>query len=91
MARSSYTVGAGPAKVTVRPAEALAAVEAGSPVVLVGPDSGALGAVVRGAADRHGRERLLAAMVGDPDDPAVAAAAQEMAAELWPAPDGLPA
>ena len=52
-------------------------------MVLVGPDAAALGEAVSTSADRDGRERLLAVVVGDPDDPAVMLAAQEMAGELW--------
>ena len=73
---------------TASPAEALAVMAAGSPVVLVGPEAEALGAVLQAAPDRQGRERLLAVLVGDPGDPAVMAAAREMAAELWPAREG---
>ena len=40
-------------------------------MVLVGADAAALGAVLAGAPDRDGHERLLAVMVGDPRDPAV--------------------
>lgn len=54
----------------------------GTPVVLVGADAAALGAVLAAAPDRDGRPRLLAVMVGDPGDAAVRAAAVEMAAEL---------
>ena len=54
----------------------------GTPVVLVGADAGALGAVLAAAPDRDRRERLVAVIVGAPDDPAVRAAAAEMAAEL---------
>lgn len=66
--------------------EALRTVAAGSPVVLVAADAQSLGTLLAGAPDREQRERLLAVMVGDLGDPAVAAAAAEMAAELWPWP-----
>ncbi len=69
-------------EVTDDPAQAVRSVTGGRPVVLVSPDAAALGAVLAGAADRGGRRRLLAVMVGDPDDPAVRAAAEEMASEL---------
>jgi hypothetical protein len=52
-------------------------------VVLVGQDAAALGEAVCSSADQRSRERLLAVVVGDPDDPAVMLAAHEMAAELW--------
>ena len=84
MARRSYTVGAPEAKATADPAAARAAVEAGRPVVLVAADAAELGAAVSASPDRGGPRLLLATLVGDPDDPAVIAAAQEMAAELWP-------
>jgi hypothetical protein len=63
--------------------EAFHAVEAGMPVVLVGQDAAALGEAVSSAPDQGRRERLLAVVVGDPDDPAVMLAAEEMAGELW--------
>ena len=63
--------------------EAVRAVAAGTPVVLVGKDAAALGEAVSSAPDRGRRERLLAVVVGDPADPAVALAAEEMAGELW--------
>ena len=50
---------------------------------LVGADASALGAAVSSSPDREGHERLLAVVVGDPDDPAVMLAAEEMAGELW--------
>ena len=53
-------------------------------MVLVGKDASAVGATVSSAVDNAGRERLLAVMVGDPEDPAVMAAAREMASELFP-------
>jgi hypothetical protein len=52
-------------------------------VVLVGKDAAVLGEAVCSSADQGSRERLLAVVVGDPDEPAVMLAAQEMAAELW--------
>jgi hypothetical protein len=58
-------------------------VEAGIPVVLVGKDAAALGDVVSLAPDQERHERLLAIVVGDPGDPAVMLAAEEMAGELW--------
>jgi hypothetical protein len=91
MARRSYTVGAPGAKATASTAEALAAVEAGLPVVLVAADAAQLGAVLAASPDHGGARLLLAAMVGDPADPAVTTAAREMAAELWPARPGPPA
>ena len=72
------------AKVTAHPAEASHLVAGGTPAVLVGEDAGALGRLLPGYPDEAGHQRLLALMVGDPADPAVAAAAHEMAAELWP-------
>jgi hypothetical protein len=69
-------------KVTDDPTLAAGLAAEGTPVVLVGADAAGLGAVLATAPDRDGRERLLAVMVGDPGDPAVAAAAAEMAAEL---------
>ena len=57
--------------------------ESGLPVVLVGADASALGAAVSSSPDREWHERLLAVVVGDPDDPAVMLAAEEMAGELW--------
>jgi hypothetical protein len=56
----------------------------GTPVVLVGDEAGSLGEAVAGSPDAHSHERLLAVMVGDRADPATAAAAAEMAGELWP-------
>jgi hypothetical protein len=56
----------------------------GTPVVLVGEDAAALGEVLAGAPDRDNHERLIGVMVGDPSHPATAAAAAEMAGELWP-------
>ncbi len=50
--------------------------------MLVGKDAAALGEAVAGP-DQGRRERLLGVMVGDPADPAVALAAEEMAGELW--------
>ena len=72
------------ARVVGDPAEAARVVAGGAPVVLVSEDASALGAAVASAADNSGRERLLAVMVGDLSDPAVLAAAEEMANELWP-------
>ncbi|MGP8207573.1 MAG: hypothetical protein ACLQVK_16220 [Acidimicrobiales bacterium] len=69
-------------KVTDDPTVAARLAAEGTPVVLVGADAAALGAVLATAPDRDGREHLLAVMVGGPGDPAVAAAAAEMAAEL---------
>ena len=56
----------------------------GTPVVLVGEDAAALGEALVVAPDRDAHERLLGVMVGDPSGPATAAAAAEMAGELWP-------
>ena len=61
-----------------------ASVAEGKPAVLVGGDAVALGEALAGAPDRGSHERLLAVMVGDPSDAATAAAAAEMAGELWP-------
>ena len=72
------------ARVISDPSEAARVAASGEPVVLVGKDASALGATVSSAADNAGRERLLAVMVGDPQDPAVKAAASEMASELFP-------
>jgi hypothetical protein len=83
VARRSYSVGSRVARVTSDPDEAARAVAAGAPVVLVGKDAAALGEAVSSSPDQGQRERLLAVVVGDPDDPAVMLAAQEMAAELW--------
>jgi hypothetical protein len=69
-------------KVTDDPTVAASLAADGTPVVLVGADAAGLGAILAAAPDRDGREHLLAVMVGDPGDPAVAAAAAEMAAEL---------
>ena len=68
---------------TSDPDEAARAVAAGAPVVLVGKDAAALGEAVSSSPDQWRRERLLAVVVGDPDDPAVMLAAEEMAGELW--------
>ena len=72
------------ARVISDPSEAARVAASGEPVVLVGKDASAMGATVSSAADNAGRERLLAVMVGDPEDPAVKAAASEMASELFP-------
>ena len=72
------------ARVISDPREAARVAASGEPVVLVGKDASAMGATVSSAADNAGRERLLAVMVGDPEDPAVKAAASEMASELFP-------
>lgn len=91
-------------KVTDNREEAARLVASGAPVVLVGPDAGALGSAmawhamagalgndagggVGGAGGRAGR-CLLAVLVGDLSDPSVAAAAKEMAAELFPSAGG---
>jgi hypothetical protein len=63
--------------------EAVRAVKEGRPVVLVGSDAAMLGEVVSSAPDRRAHDRLLAVVVGDPADPAVMLAADEMAGELW--------
>jgi hypothetical protein len=83
VARRSNPVGSRGAKVTSDLDEAIRAVESGTPVVLVGKDAAALGEAVSSAPDQERRERLLAVVVGDPDDPAVMLAAEEMAGELW--------
>ena len=72
------------ARVISDPSEAARVAAGGEPVVLVGKDASAVGATVSSAADNAGRERLLAVMVGDPEDPALKAAAREMASELFP-------
>ena len=77
-------MGSPSAKVTSNYQEALRSVAEGTPVVLVGEDATSLGQLLPGAPDEASRERLLAVLVGDPADPAVAAAAAEMAGELWP-------
>jgi hypothetical protein len=69
--------------VTLDVDEAIRTVQQGGPVVLVGSDAAALGKVVLSAPDQRGHERLLAVVVGDPEDPAVILAADEMAGELW--------
>jgi hypothetical protein len=56
----------------------------GVPVVLVGEDAEGLGDEVSASVDEGRHQRLLGVMVGAPTDPAVMAAASEMAAELWP-------
>ena len=76
-----FTAPSGP-EVTDDPLTAARLVTEGRPVVLVSADATALGAVLAGAPDRGGRRRLLAVMVGDPGDPAVRAAAVELAEEL---------
>jgi hypothetical protein len=70
--------------VVVDPEEAERLVAEGLPVVLVGKDPYVLGKAAASAPDGVGRERWLAVMVGDPEDPTVMAAAREMAGELWP-------
>jgi hypothetical protein len=69
--------------VTSEPEEAARCVDEGSPVVLVGDDAEELGRLTRTSSDEGARERFLGVMVGDPGDPQVRAAAEEMAAELW--------
>jgi hypothetical protein len=83
VARRSYTVGSRRAKVTSDVDEAVRSVREGVPVVLMGSDAAALGEVVSSAPDQPAHERLLAVVVGDPGDPAVMLAAEEMAGELW--------
>jgi hypothetical protein len=83
VARRSYTLGSRVAKVTSDLDEAARAVADGTPVVLVGKDAAVLGEAVASSPDQGRRERLLAVVVGDPDDPAVMLAAEEMAGELW--------
>jgi hypothetical protein len=70
--------------VTADPGAAARMAAEGLPVVLVSTDATVLGAALASAPDEAGRERWLAVMVGDLEDPAVMAAAQEMAGELWP-------
>jgi hypothetical protein len=84
VARRSYTVGSPRATLVGDPARAAELVAEGEPVLLVAEDANLLGAAVADAPDQGRRERLLAVMVGDPEDPVVMAAAREMAAELWP-------
>jgi hypothetical protein len=69
--------------VTNDPEEAARLVALGSPVVLVGKDEEVLATALARCTDRGQRERFLGVMVGDPDDQGVAAAALEMAGELW--------
>ena len=70
------------AKVTDDPEEAHRLVAIGAPAVLVGRDGGALAkAMARCGADGQGC--LLGVVVGDLSDQAVAAAAEEMAGELF--------
>jgi hypothetical protein len=76
--------GAKVAKVTSEVAEAARLVAGGTPAVLVGADAAALGEAVRASPDEAANKRLLGVMVGDSSEPAVMAAAAEMAAELWP-------
>ena len=86
-------------KVTDNREEAARLVASGAPVVLVGPDAEALGRAMasQGAVGARGGDSrsgvvaaggsagrcLLAVLVGDRSDPSVAAAAEEMAAELF--------
>lgn len=67
---------------TAEPEEAARLVAAGTPVVLVGESAVDLGRQVRET--REAREGLLAVMLGASGDPAVQAAALEIAGELWP-------
>jgi hypothetical protein len=76
--------GAKVAKVTSEVAEAARLVAGGTPAVLVGADAAALGEAVRASPDEADNKRLLGVMVGGSSEPAVMAAAGEMAAELWP-------
>ena len=84
MAGPSYPVGQPAAKVTTDVAEASRCVSDGTPTVLVSEDGAAVGRALRSSPDEGARERLLGVLIGDPDDPAVRAAAEEMAGELWP-------
>jgi hypothetical protein len=77
-------MGAPSAKVTADPEEASRLVAGGTPVVLVGEDGERLGRGLCRSPDEGRRERLLGVMVGPPGAPDVAAAALEMASELWP-------
>jgi len=84
VSRTSYPLGSLGANVTDVPEEASRLVAQAAPVVLVGEDAAALGEAVAAAPDRDGQECLLGVMVGDPRSPGTAAAAAEMAGELWP-------
>jgi hypothetical protein len=84
VSRTSYPFGSLGAKITECPGEASRLAAEGTPALLVGGDAAALGEVVAVAPDRDSHERLLAVMVGDPSSPGTAAAAAEMAGELWP-------
>ena len=55
----------------------------GTPVVLVGEAAAVLGEALAAAPDRDAHERLRGVMGGDPSGAATAAAAAEMAGELW--------
>jgi len=78
------TVGSLAAKVTNDPNEGSDFVAKGTPTVLVGEDAAALGQAIVAAPQDGGGRCLLAVMIGDLGDPVVAAAAAEMAGELWP-------
>jgi hypothetical protein len=84
VSRTSYPLGSLGAKVTESAEVAGESVAEGKPVVLVSEDAVALGEALAGAPDRGCHERFLAVMVGDPSGAATAAAAGEMAGELWP-------
>ena len=84
VARRSYPVGSRRARVTADAGEAARAGgerPAGRPGRRGRPSAG--GRRSRPLRTRSGHERLLAVVVGDPDDPAVMLAAEEMAGELW--------
>jgi hypothetical protein len=81
---TSYPLGSLGAKVTESAEVASRLAAGGTPVVLVGGDAVVLGEALAGAPDKDNHERLVGVMVGDPAHPATAAAAAEMAGELWP-------
>ncbi len=86
VARRSYTVGSPRATLVGDPARAAELVAEGEPVLLVAEDANLLGAAVADAPDQGRRERLLAVMVGDPEDPVVMAAAQRWPPSFGPGP-----
>ena len=83
VSRTSDPLGSLGAKVTDSAEAASGLAADGTPVVLVGEDAAVLGEALATAPDRDAHERLLGVMVGDPSGAATAAAAAEMAGELW--------
>jgi len=83
VSRTSDPLGSLGAKVTDSAETASGLAADGTPVVLVGEDAAVLGEALATAPDRDAHERLLGVMVGDPSGAATAAAAAEMAGELW--------